>query len=124
MKNYVKPLVVANAELAEGIYAASGGQWTATPIFVPEDSTLNTSHYDIEFSYNGGEPVPAQCNVGLRFDVIVNEFSAGSTYETNSDSFNFVLDTNGQKTFTIRMKATVSNTLGPRPELQGEVSVK
>lgn len=34
MKNYVKPVVLANEELAEGVYAASGGVaecWTVAP---------------------------------------------------------------------------------------------
>ncbi|MCH5337584.1 MAG: hypothetical protein J1E03_02275 [Acetatifactor sp.] len=49
MKNYVKPVVLTNDELAEGVYAASGSSaadcWTVEPVSV-QDS--NGSHHVFE----------------------------------------------------------------------------
>ena len=78
MKNYVKPLVVANEELAEGIYAASGDKW-----IVGNDSNDSgeTKPYDtsrkLDFKYEGEGNIPAQCTVTLVFDQAIKYFNWG-----------------------------------------------
>lgn len=50
MKNYVKPIVLANEELAEGVYAASGavGNANCWTISVRSDQDWNGSHHVFE----------------------------------------------------------------------------
>lgn len=76
MKNYVKPLVVANEELAEGIYADSGtGSWSVNPgQDIPDEG--NQSYDKASLSYRGGE-VPAQCTITVTYDRPVYGFQWG-----------------------------------------------
>lgn len=82
MKNYVKPLVVANEELAEGIYAASGtGSWSVNPgQDVPDEG--NQSYDKVTLTYTGEEDIPAQCTITVTYDRSVYGFQWG--FNTNS----------------------------------------
>lgn len=80
MKNYVKPLVVANEELAEGIYADSG---TGASWKVGNDNENNgeTGPYDtldkLDFKYSEEGVVPAQCSVTVVYNQSIKYFDWG-----------------------------------------------
>ncbi len=50
MKNYVKPVVLANEELAEGVYAASGDCYTVTGYI---HQTNEQGRHDYRVQFNG-----------------------------------------------------------------------
>lgn len=55
MKNYEKPVVLVNEELAEGVYAASGDCWTASVKSFRQVGDSNEYWVDMLFCHNGEE---------------------------------------------------------------------
>lgn len=74
---YIKPIVIENEELSEGIYTASGAEnsdcWTATPVSVQD---WNGSHHVFEIHCVHSsmvEHISSTTTVTLSFDQPVND---------------------------------------------------
>ncbi len=58
MKNYEKPIILANSELSEGVYAASGKNPSySEPIYKLTNSWDGNKQYDVTFTNTTGEKV-------------------------------------------------------------------
>lgn len=88
MKEYVKPVVLANEELAEGVYAASGDTcWTVTQRGDVIDSYEGRKVFYINLSHNGADHETQGVNVTFVFNFNVKQaFSGGGSTECNGNT--------------------------------------
>lgn len=78
MKEYVKPVVLANEELAEGVYAASGDTcWTVTQRGDVIHSYEGRKVFYIDLSHNGADHETQGANVTFVFNFNVEQAFAG-----------------------------------------------
>ncbi len=105
MKQYVKPMVVANAELAEGVYAASG--CTFADVWFYQTDGDGTQRGKVAYRHRAHMD---HCNTGCTITIY---FSAPFTI---TDSSGYRLEGNG----TTGIKITITNAMHSDGDCQTE----
>jgi hypothetical protein len=93
MKNYSKPIILPNEELAEGVYAASGC-WTITGW--EHQANLDTGRNDYRFQlsaqHNGESGHGTKYTIKVTFDQLVNyESCATASYVSGNGTDTLIL---------------------------------
>lgn len=81
MKNYVKPMVLVNEELAEGVYAASGCL-TASISLVNTDTNgaANKARFNVRLDHNSNDAhISEKQKVVIKFSTAVNVVETGGS---------------------------------------------
>ena len=88
MKNYSKPIVLMNEELAEGIYAASGDCYTITAKIVQKPATGNLNYvvqFDGKHNTDTHHSTAQVLTITFNKAVIFNEcYGNGAKYQSGS----------------------------------------
>lgn len=76
MKEYVKPVVLENEELMEGVYAASGDCWDVSAPST-QDWNGNSHEFEVRATHNNDlEHISGQCTVRLVFSNTISNATA------------------------------------------------
>ena len=85
MKDYVKPIVLANEELAEGVYAASGGVsdatcWTIDPYSVQDENGAGYHVFEVKIVHSDTvQHISTQSTSVITFNnVVTDAYSEGN----------------------------------------------
>lgn len=97
MKNYVKPVVLANEELAEGVYAASGDCYTVTGYIhqVPEEgrnnyvAQFNGVHAAADGHHSGAQTLIITFNQPVKYVQSAGTLAGGDGTNVLSINYNY-----------------------------------